>query len=87
MVVTYFNKRMFDEAGVAYPTDDWTYDDMLAAAEKLTIKAPDGTTTQELHLDGDRAQIRAAACEEAAVALVRALGVGVTDDHGGGEGR
>jgi multiple sugar transport system substrate-binding protein len=46
VVVTYFNKRMFDEAGVAYPTDDWTYDDMLAAAEKLTIKAADGTTTQ-----------------------------------------
>lgn len=51
------------------------------------VAGPDGTTTQELHLDGDRAQIRAAACEEAAVALVRALGVGVPDDHGGGEGR
>ena len=46
VVVTYYNKKMFDAAGVAYPTDAWTYDDMLAAAEKLTIKASDGTTTQ-----------------------------------------
>lgn len=46
VVVTYYNKRMFDEAGVAYPTDTWTYADMLAAAEKLTLKAADGTTTQ-----------------------------------------
>ena len=46
VVVTYYNKRMFDDAGVPYPTPDWTYDDMLAAAEKLTIKAADGATTQ-----------------------------------------
>ncbi len=46
VVVTYYNKRMFDEAGVAYPTDAWTVQDMTAAAEKLTIKAADGTTTQ-----------------------------------------
>jgi multiple sugar transport system substrate-binding protein len=46
VVVLYFNKRMFDDAGVAHPTEDWTYDDLLAAAEKLTIKANDGTTTQ-----------------------------------------
>jgi multiple sugar transport system substrate-binding protein len=31
-----YNKKMFDDAGVAYPTDDWTWDDMLAAAQKLT---------------------------------------------------
>jgi multiple sugar transport system substrate-binding protein len=46
VVVTYYNKKMFDTAGIPYPTPDWTYDDMLAAAEKLTIKASDGTTTQ-----------------------------------------
>jgi multiple sugar transport system substrate-binding protein len=46
VVVTYYNKRMFDEAGVPYPNPEWTYDDMLAAAEKLTIKAADGATTQ-----------------------------------------
>jgi multiple sugar transport system substrate-binding protein len=31
-----YNKKMFDEAGVPYPTDDWTWDDMLDAAKKLT---------------------------------------------------
>jgi multiple sugar transport system substrate-binding protein len=31
-----YNKKMFDDAGVAYPTDDWTWDDMLAAAKKIT---------------------------------------------------
>ena len=34
--VMVYNKKMFDAAGVAYPTDDWTWDDMLEAAKKLT---------------------------------------------------
>lgn len=44
VVVTYYNKTKFDAAGVPYPTPDWTYDDMLAAAEKLTIKDGEATT-------------------------------------------
>lgn len=32
----YYNKELFDEAGVAYPADDWTWDDLIAAARKLT---------------------------------------------------
>lgn len=32
----WYNKTMFDAAGVAYPTDSWTWDDMKDAAEKLT---------------------------------------------------
>lgn len=31
-----YNKDIFDAAGVAYPEADWTFDDMLAMAEKLT---------------------------------------------------
>lgn len=31
-----YNKRLFDAAGVAYPRDDWTTDDLLAAAQALT---------------------------------------------------
>ena len=46
VVVLYFNKRLFDEAGLAHPTEDWTLDDLAAAAEKLTKKADDGTVTQ-----------------------------------------
>ena len=31
-----YNKTLFDAAGVAYPTNDWTWDDFRAAAKKLT---------------------------------------------------
>ncbi len=31
-----YNKTRFDEAGVEYPTDDWTWDDLVAAAQSLT---------------------------------------------------
>jgi multiple sugar transport system substrate-binding protein len=36
IAVLYYNKDMFDEAKVEYPTEDWTWDDLKAAAEKLT---------------------------------------------------
>ena len=36
-IVLYYNKDMFDKAGVAYPTADWTMDDLRAAAKKLTV--------------------------------------------------
>lgn len=39
-LVLYYNKKLFDEAGVDYPTADWTWDDVLAAAQALT--KPDG---------------------------------------------
>jgi multiple sugar transport system substrate-binding protein len=31
-----YNKKIFDQAGVAYPTDDWTWDEFKATAAKLT---------------------------------------------------
>jgi multiple sugar transport system substrate-binding protein len=34
-----YNKTLFDAAGVAYPTDDWTWDDFRAAAKQLTDPA------------------------------------------------
>ncbi|MEK3732488.1 MULTISPECIES: sugar ABC transporter substrate-binding protein [Paenibacillus] len=34
----WYNKRMFDEAGIAYPSDDWTWDDLIEAAKQLTHK-------------------------------------------------
>jgi multiple sugar transport system substrate-binding protein len=40
-LVVYYNKKLFDEAGVAYPADDWTWDDFLATAKALT-KDTDG---------------------------------------------
>ncbi|MFN8468868.1 MAG: sugar ABC transporter substrate-binding protein [Caldilineaceae bacterium] len=43
--IIYYSKDMFDKAGVAYPSNDWTWDDFLAAAEKLTQKDASGNTT------------------------------------------
>lgn len=34
-----YNKTLFDKAGMAYPTNDWTWDDFRAAAKKLTDPA------------------------------------------------
>ena len=34
-VVLIYNKDLFDQAGVAYPTDSWTQDDLQNAAEKI----------------------------------------------------
>jgi multiple sugar transport system substrate-binding protein len=45
-LVLYYNKTLFDAAGVAYPTDKWTWDDFKAAAEKLTVKDASGNVTQ-----------------------------------------
>jgi multiple sugar transport system substrate-binding protein len=40
--VLYYNKDHFDEAGLEYPNDKWTWDDLRAAAEALTIKSASG---------------------------------------------
>lgn len=32
----WYNKTLFDKAGIAYPDDTWTWDNMLDAARKLT---------------------------------------------------
>jgi multiple sugar transport system substrate-binding protein len=38
-VVLYYNKDLFDAAGVEYPAPEWTWQDELAAAQKLTDPA------------------------------------------------
>ena len=45
-IALFYNKDMFDAAGVAYPTADWTYDDLRDAAKKLTKIDSDGKVTQ-----------------------------------------
>ncbi len=35
-----YNKDLFDAAGVEYPTADWTWDDMRAAAETISASDP-----------------------------------------------
>ncbi|GAB2539030.1 ABC transporter substrate-binding protein [Gracilibacillus alcaliphilus] len=34
----YYNKKLFDEAGVPYPEDDWTWEEFVEIAKQLTIK-------------------------------------------------
>lgn len=36
----YYNKDMFDEAGVSYPDDSWDWNSLLEASKKLTSKEP-----------------------------------------------
>lgn len=38
----WYNKDLFDQAGVAYPTDDMSYEDLVALATELKDKLPDG---------------------------------------------
>ena len=35
-IALWYNKTMFDEAGLSYPDETWSYDDMLEAAKALT---------------------------------------------------
>ncbi|MGQ9889029.1 MAG: ABC transporter substrate-binding protein [Aggregatilineales bacterium] len=46
-VVTYYNKALFDAAGLDYPTPDWTWDDFIELAKALTLDIDgDGTVDQ-----------------------------------------
>ncbi len=38
----FYNKDVFDKYGVAYPTADWTWEDAIAAAKKMTVKDEKG---------------------------------------------
>jgi multiple sugar transport system substrate-binding protein len=46
-LVVYYNKNLFDAAGISYPSDDWTWDDLVTAAKALTKDTDnDGATDQ-----------------------------------------
>jgi len=46
-LVTYYNKDLFDAAGVAYPDETWTWDDFISAAQALTLDTDqDGSVDQ-----------------------------------------
>ena len=42
----YYNKKLFDAAGVPYPQEGWTWDDLLATAQQLTQTDASGNVTQ-----------------------------------------
>jgi multiple sugar transport system substrate-binding protein len=46
-LVVYYNKDLFDQAGVAYPVNGWTWDDFIVASQALTKDSNnDGETDQ-----------------------------------------
>ncbi len=45
-IVLFYHTDMFDAAKVAYPTADWTYDDLRTASKALTKIGSDGKVTQ-----------------------------------------
>lgn len=45
-IALWYNKTMFDKAGVKYPDESWTWTDLANAAKKLTVKNAGGKTTQ-----------------------------------------
>jgi len=40
------NRDLLSQAGLAFPTNDWTFDDLREMAKKLTRRTGDGTATQ-----------------------------------------
>ena len=56
--VLYYNKDIFDEVGADYPTDEWTWDDLLAASEKLTVVEASGRVDRyALGMEGGKYQL------------------------------
>lgn len=51
----FYNKDMFDKAGVDYPTEDWTWDDLKEIAAKLTIDST-GKTAEDSGFNPDSVQ-------------------------------
>lgn len=45
-LLLYYNKDLFDAANVYYPSENWTYDDLLDAAKKLTVRDENGKVKQ-----------------------------------------
>ncbi|MEO8168648.1 MAG: extracellular solute-binding protein, partial [bacterium] len=47
LTILFYNKNIFDKAGIPYPDSTWTYDDLIRVAKKLTVdKDGDGVTDQ-----------------------------------------
>jgi multiple sugar transport system substrate-binding protein len=56
--VLYYNKDIFDEVGLAYPNENWTWDDLSSAAEALTIVEASGRVARYgLGMEGGKYQL------------------------------
>jgi multiple sugar transport system substrate-binding protein len=47
-----YNKDLFDEMGVPYPTNDWDYDQFLRIAQRMTLKDDHGRITRYGYFGG-----------------------------------
>jgi len=45
-MLLFYNKTLFDKANVPYPSEDWTWEDLIDAAQKLTEFDENGKPTQ-----------------------------------------
>lgn len=52
----YYNKALFDAAGLAYPTKEWTWEDMIRAAKELTRPGAGGKRRGQFGLGGHSLQ-------------------------------
>lgn len=56
--VLYYNKDIFDEAGVPYPNDNWTWEDLQSALEELTVVEKNGRVSRYgLGMEGSKFQL------------------------------
>lgn len=58
--VIYYNKTLFDAAGLTYPTDDWTWDGFLEAAVMMTQDTDNDSVTDLYGFGIDPTLVRAA---------------------------
>ncbi len=56
--VLYYNKDIFDEVGLEYPNEDWTWDDFQSALEQLTVVESSGRVSRYgLGMEGGKYQL------------------------------
>lgn len=58
--VIYYNKDIFDAAGLAYPANDWTWDDFLDTASALTVDQNADNAFDQYGFGVDPSLVRAA---------------------------
>ncbi len=66
-MVMFYLKKPFDDAGIPYPTDDWTFEEFIELAQQLTVEK-DGVKQYGLQANGswfrDIAYIRSTGLQE-----------------------
>lgn len=72
-VVTFYNKTLFEKAGVAFPKNGWTWQEFVETAKKLTVK--EGNTITQRGCDASLLW------QATAIPLILGLGGSITDPY------